>query len=717
MSSAAIRAENTELIDKFEQFYRRYYDDEIRELAASYPNDTRSLYVDWMDLYKYDADLPDDYLAQPEQLQEYAEEALRLYDLPADIDLGNAHVRVTNLNEGDELNEGDVYGIGALRADQVGNYVGIRGQISRVTGAKAVPEEAAFECQRCGSLTYVTQSAGDFQEPHECKGCERQGPFQMNFGQSKMVDQRKVLLRQPPGEASGTRGQEIEIYVKDDLVDVGGSGGLPERAGEDAIVYGILQLEQMDTGGRGGKSNMFDDYLNAHAFEFLGSDAADVEVKEHEEEFKRHANSENPIERFTDSMAPQIKRTPQWGPAFKMGAAVLFGAPRLDPPDGPTYRGDIHMAIFGDPGLAKSVFTGELADISPDAERRSATGLSSDVGLTAAAVKDDFGDGQFTLKPGILVRAGWHAVIDEIDKGPEELVKMNDALEGDQLVTVDKGGISAKLESRTSLIVTGNPRDGRFDKYEPIAAQIDVDPSLISRFDGVVLLADSADENIDTKVADHITRSYQEAVEMEHAQRNGKDVAEAVERDATKREVDKEVLRAWVKYARENIFPRIPDEVMHRLRDFYVDVRQMNGDNDDTIPATARKLETGLRFSMAFARLRLSETVEIRDAEEAISLSKSLIGQTFNPETGTFDADKMTEATDYSMKDRMEKMASIVGRASKDDPSDTAGATIPEVLDRADDSGISQEKAEGALERMLKKGDAYKPDSNRISLS
>ena len=76
------RAEDTEVIDKFEQFYRDYYRNEIGELAQKYPNEQRSLYVDWDDLYRFDPDLADDLIAQPDQMRDYAEEALRLYDLP-----------------------------------------------------------------------------------------------------------------------------------------------------------------------------------------------------------------------------------------------------------------------------------------------------------------------------------------------------------------------------------------------------------------------------------------------------------------------------------------------------------------------------------------------------------------------------------------------------------------------------------------------------------
>lgn len=34
-----------------------------------------------------------------------------------------------------------------------------------------------WECQRCGSATETTVVNGEVQEPHECAGCERQGPF------------------------------------------------------------------------------------------------------------------------------------------------------------------------------------------------------------------------------------------------------------------------------------------------------------------------------------------------------------------------------------------------------------------------------------------------------------------------------------------------------------------------------------------------------------
>ncbi len=60
-----MNTDNPELIDNFEQFFKRYYSDEIAELAMNYPNEQRSLHVNYSDLYKYDSDLTDDYRNNP----------------------------------------------------------------------------------------------------------------------------------------------------------------------------------------------------------------------------------------------------------------------------------------------------------------------------------------------------------------------------------------------------------------------------------------------------------------------------------------------------------------------------------------------------------------------------------------------------------------------------------------------------------------------------
>ena len=188
------RAENTELIDDFKDFYRNYYHNEIGELARQYPNKQRSLFIDWDDLYRFDPDLADDYRSQPGQLQEYAEEALRLYDLPADVGLGRAHVRIRGLQETTEIR--------GIRARHRGQLLSVQGTVQKASDVRAKVTEAAFECQRCGTLTRIPQTGVNFQEAHECQGCERKGPFDLNHDQSEFVDAQTIELLDDPANLS-----------------------------------------------------------------------------------------------------------------------------------------------------------------------------------------------------------------------------------------------------------------------------------------------------------------------------------------------------------------------------------------------------------------------------------------------------------------------------------------------------------------------------------
>ncbi len=634
------RAENTELVDNFIQFYKRYLKDEIGEFAQKYPNEQRSLYIDWKeDLQRYDADLADDFLTQPEQLQMYAEEAIRLYDYPIDINPADAHARITNLPDR------HTYGVGEVGDPDIAaesSYVGVKGNISRATAYKSKIEEAAFECQRCGSLTYIPQENGDFQEPHECQACERQGPFQINFEQSEFIGYRKLQIKEPPGDAANGTGRKITAHLTDDLAKVGGVHELENRVGEEVVVYGYLGLEQ--AGSKNDKSAVFDPYLEAQAIDF-DSEMGDIDPDEHRDEFEPLATGAAPYESFKDCIAPELKRVDNWPLAFDLAAAWLFSAPRIDPAEGSTHRGDIHWGIFGPPGVGKSIFMSALADLSPGCEHRSATGLSSDVGLVAAAVRDDFSEGDtWTLKPGILARADCHVILDEVDKADLNLSKTNDALEGRQIATVDKADIHAELKTRVGLMFAGNPDGGRWEDLEHVAVkeQIDIEDSLWSRFDGVVILQDDPDEETDREVADHMLKQHR-ADEARVLKSTGREIPGHVKDefirppDEIQRPISKDAARAWVMAGRE-LSPVLTDAVEDQLRESFVDLRNPDTDVGDGFAATKRKLKAAIRLSKAFARVRLSAVVEPCDAEKAEQLLKDINAQFFHPAAG-FDGE------------------------------------------------------------------------------
>src|SRR6056297_2710227 len=539
---AMARAENTELVDSFEQFYRNYYREEIGQLAQNYPGEQRSLHVDWQDLYKYDPDLADDYLSQPEQLQEYAGEALRIYDLPVDVSLGRAHVRVHNLPETTEIRQ--------IRSRHVGKILGVQGIIRKATDVRPKIEEAAFECQRCGTLTYIPQSSSDFQEPHECQGCERQGPFNINFDQSEFVDAQRLRVQESPeGLRGGETPQSVDVTIEDDVTG-------QVTPGDHVTVTGILHLQQQ--GNDQEKPPIFDVYMEGVSVEIEDGEFEDMEISEEEKaEIVELSQDPDIYEKMIGSMAPSIYGYDQEKLAIIL---QLFSGVTKHLPDGSRIRGDLHMLLIGDPGTGKSQLLQYVREISPRSVYTSGKG-SSAAGLTAAAVRDDFGDGQqWTLEAGALVLADKGiAAVDELDKmDSSDRSAMHEGLE-QQSISVSKAGINATLKSRCSLLGAANPKYGRFDQYEPIGEQIDLEPALISRFDLIFTVTDQPDEEHDARLAEHIIQTNF-AGEL-NTQRN-----EMATPDVTREQVDAQteqvepaieadLLRKYVAHAKSNVFP------------------------------------------------------------------------------------------------------------------------------------------------------------------
>jgi len=635
------------LLDEWVQFFRNYYLDDIREIAAK-PNDLQSLWIDHTDIFRYNPGLADDLLEQPDAVLSNAEEAVDMVDVPIDADLSHVTVRVTGLP--DE----HIIGPGEVRKDHGGEFVGIRGNLERVTTSDDMPRRLVYQCDRCDTTVPISQSpsSNELQEPYECPSCERQGPFAVkpNAEESKWSDYAKVRVQsRPDTEGEG----KITGYVLDDLIDVGGEAGLIDRAGEPVIVYG--KIERVQKNGRNENNLLFEHFLQVNSIEFVRSEET-VDIQEHKEEFKQLAQRTDAVDLFAQSIAPNLHATDAWEAAFEFAVAYLFGAPRIDLPNGPTYRGDLHFLIISDFGMGKSDFSEDIAAYSPKAISKSTTALSSGVGLTAAAVKDDFGEGQWTIKPGLLVQAnGGHLILDEIDKGPEELTDMNDALEGKQQVDVEKAGKSATYDSRTGLLALGNPVDGRFDPNAAVSEEIGIAESLLSRFDGIVTMRDTEDTEQDSNVAEAYGKAYTEAQQTQYGTND--------ELDYLDREVPIDVGQAWVKYAREEVNPILTYEQFEELKDWYArDVRQLNNDHasgdgeDMPVPATVRVLGAAVKMSIAFARVRLQDEVHQQQIERAKKLGKRLVKQNWNGER--FDA---TKNMGTSQKDRIQAIVSECG--------------------------------------------------------
>merc|ERR1712098_378443 len=210
-------------------------------------------------------------------------------------------------------------------------------------------------------------------------------------------------------------------------------------------------------------------------------------------------------------------------------------------------------------------------------------------------------------------------------------------------LSIAKAGIICQLNARTSILAAANPIHSKWDPRGTVVENIQLPPTLMSRFDLVFLILDPQDEQYDKKLARHLVSLYFQ--------------------DESQQEEDlysMDILRDYVKYAKQSYNPVLSDAAGQQLIENYVEMRKI-GAGRGQITAYPRQLESLIRLAEAHARMRFSNTVEIVDVEEAARLHREALKQSStDPLTGRIDASILaTGQSSSGRKRRMEVMTAL----------------------------------------------------------
>ncbi|MEM3670436.1 MAG: minichromosome maintenance protein MCM [Thermoprotei archaeon] len=574
-----------------------------------------------------------------------------------------------------------------LGAQHIDRLVQVEAVALRVAVSKPYLVIPLYTCVRCGASQPGQVGLTEVFPPVKCQnlldGEEKcGGPMALNASASYSVNHQRILLQERQEELmGGVLPRGVQALVTDDLVD-------QVKPGSRIRVVGIFRAYQSS---RSQSERALETFIEVNYFESAEKEYEEIQLSPRDlDEIKKMSSDPWLKERVIESLAPGIYGLEDVKEALLLS---LVGAPPVYLPDGTKIRGDSHILVLGDPGTGKSQLLQSVVRLVPRGIYTSGKG-SSGVGLTAAVVRDS--KGEFMLEAGAMVLAdGGVCLIDEIDKMDDnDRSAIHEGLEQQQ-VTITKAGIHATLNARCGVIAAGNPRFGKYLRDRSVADNIDLPPTILSRFDLIFIVEDKPDPKRDSELAEFVLNVRgQGKVSVPYSG---------------------EAVRKYIAYARHNVFPELTTAAAERLNSFYADMRKKSESPDSPVVITTRQLEGLVRLAKAHARLRLSREATSTDADAAIRLYNVFLagigvytsgGETSDLSTvysGRTSRELTTDAQIDLLLSKMEKEAG------------PGGVLEADFVQRCIEEGFSQKDVENFLKYRKKNGMIYSPKENRIA--
>ena len=437
------KSKNEELIIEAKNFF----DFHKKELGDSLRKGKSVIFLDFMKLAEFSNKLSNEILADPEETLRIIEMAIEESGL-----VKNARVRLFNLSPSQDVK------VRNIRSKHLNELIVIEGIIRQASDVRPQVVNAKFECPSCGTIISVLQLETKFREPSRCS-CGRRGSFKLVS--KEMIDTQRLIVEEAPESLSGgEQPKRINVFVKEDLVEP----RMEEKTtpGSRIKVIGILKEVPVPM-KTGGLSTRFELAIEVNNIIPLEETFEELDISDEDErQILELAQDPSIFSKLASSISPSV-----WGYEEIKRSLVLqlFGGLEKVYESGQKNRGDIHILLIGDPGVAKSVMLTFMADISP--KGRYVVGKSaSGAGLTATVVRDEYLRG-WSLEAGAMVLANKGLVcIDELEKmDPQDRSAMHEAME-QQTITISKANVQACYSEDTEVLTEQGWR--KYNKVESL---------------------------------------------------------------------------------------------------------------------------------------------------------------------------------------------------------------------------------------------------------
>lgn len=607
------------------------------------------VYLDYQRLERFNHELADDLLNDPDSVLQAAREAVRsLPEVEDDID-----VRVKNVSDVEQQTISD------LSARDRNNLVSIDGVIQSVSqpGSKIV--SASFECTACGDRYEKEQDTANVKSPYKCD-C---GNKKFNTIREKHKTVRYLNLKEKPDQRSRDK---VVAIIQGDLAE-------DESKNLKAIGSGVKVIGYVDTYQKK-KSDEFQSFrLVANNIE-IEETKWEVEelTPEREKEIQQLSRKDDVATDLAESLGYEVvkgnKLLKESFVVFLLGKSNNFG--------------NVHFLCIGDPGTGKSHLAKYVSENSNRVIKSVATG-ATEVGLTAAVVKDEM-TGQYTAEAGALAMAdgGFH-ITDEVDElDDDHYSAYNEAL-SDETISLAKANIQAELSADVSEFALGNPSPHySFDDTMPLVEQIPIKKDdLISRF-GIMLAVRDNDETED-KLA-----------KAEHMLQRGRPGAFNEDEDY----INEDLLFDYIHYA-QRINPRMSDAALDKIMSALENL--FDESDEDRIKLRHANALAGI--SVAYARMNLSEEVEPVHVGRAFEFFRECY-DSIGFDIGKDDFNDFDALNNRKQRDVRQKVKKLQG---------DEGADVEDIIDNLD---YNDDTVEEVIDHLKSEGELFEPDTGLVKV-
>src|ERR671918_417304 len=557
-----------------------------------------SVVIDYIDFDTFFPDLAKEMTHRPDDMLEAFNSAVltilnEIHPDYAEEIIDRVKVRIGNYSVQRTLRD--------INAEVIDKLIGVWGMVVRSSEVKPLAKRIGYRCMNCQTINEAQLKGLLLKKPSKCVNCAEK-ELEMDPENSIFTDFQLVRLQELPEDLpAGQLPHYVEVTVMGDLVD-------QCRPGDRIMLTGIVRIEQEQVSPQI-RTSLFRLRMEGNNIEYLGGGTGNKDSRtierltirsEDERQILTVSSKPDAYDKLIASFAPHV-----YGHEVIKESILLLivGSLTKKLSDGSSRRGDMNVFLVGDPGTAKSEMLKFAAKIAPRGLYTSGRG-STAAGLTAAVIRDK--SGIMMLEAGAVVLGDQGLVcIDEFDKiKSEDRSALHEVME-QQTCSVAKGGIVATLNARTSILSAANPKYGKYDPFRNITENVEPLPiPLLTRFDIINVIRDSADTERDNRIASHILEIHRD---IEHAAQSP---------------IEIDLFRKYLAYAKQ-IEPKLTPEAIDILRKYYLQMR--NVDSEGMITATPRQLEGLVRLATARARLLLKDNVDSGDAERAIYLVSQML--------------------------------------------------------------------------------------------